>query len=85
MGVGVTAPQPPGAKHHCARPGVPCAMNTTEMRTNFGAWIVSSSPLILAMDLRDSAALNAVWPFLSNKEAIGEWPPSEHVRFLTCT
>ena len=70
LSVGVTAPQPPGAKNHCEKPGVPCRMNLTEMRTNFGAWCITSAPLILAMDLRDSAMLDSVWPIVSNKEAI---------------
>jgi hypothetical protein len=71
LAVGVTAPQPPGALHRCAQPGVPCAMNLTEMRTNFGGWAIMSSPLILAMDLRDAAELDAVWPIVSNREVIG--------------
>jgi hypothetical protein len=61
LSVGVTAPQPPGALHHCAAVGVPCQMNLTEMRTNFGAWCIVSAPLILAMDLRDTAELDHVW------------------------
>ena len=61
LSVGVTAPQPPGALHHCAAVGVPCQMNLTEMRTNFGAWCIVSAPLILAMDLRDTAELDYVW------------------------
>ena len=38
LSVGVTVPQPPGAKNICKKPGVPCEMTLTEMRTNFGAW-----------------------------------------------
>ena len=45
-------------------------MNLTEMRTNFGSWAVMSAPLILAMDLRDKAMLDAVWPVVSNREVI---------------
>ena len=41
-----------------------------EDRTNFGAWCVVSSPLILSYDLAD-AALNArVMPIVTNKHAI---------------
>eukprot|EP00664_Eupelagonemidae_sp_cell27_P009095 gene9095-2126_t len=40
------------------------------MRSHFGAWCVVSAPLVLAMDLRDGAELDRVWPILSNTEAI---------------
>jgi len=68
--VGVTSPQPPGAKHHCATTHDPCSVNFTEMRTNFGAWCIISSPLILAMDLRNTEMVDLVWPIITNREAI---------------
>jgi len=67
--VGVTSPQPPGAKHHCGTPET-CFLNITEMRTNFGAWCILSNPLILAMDLRNTTMLDRVWPIITNREAI---------------
>lgn len=74
LAVGVTAMQPPGVPQgrRCDKgPGAPpCGMDSTEQRTHFGAWCIVSAPLVLAMDLRDSAALDAAWPVLSNKEAI---------------
>jgi hypothetical protein len=41
-------------------------------------WCVTSSPLILGLDLRDAASVDAVWPIITNKEAIDvnrAWPP----------
>ena len=68
--VGVTAPQPPGALHHCATPTVPCEMNETEWQTHFSAWCIVSSPLILGMDLTDSGMLERVWPIITNREVL---------------
>jgi alpha-galactosidase len=68
--VGVTAPQPPGAKHHCESATNPCFMNVTEWRTHFAAWSIISNPLILSMDLRDTKQLDLVWPIVSNRHAI---------------
>ena len=41
-----------------------------EDRTHFGAWCVTSSPLILGYDLRDGATTDRVWPVIANTEAI---------------
>mmetsp|Transcript_11182 Transcript_11182/g.33380 ORF Transcript_11182/g.33380 Transcript_11182/m.33380 type:complete len:439 (+) Transcript_11182:269-1585(+) len=41
-----------------------------ESRTHFGAWCVVSSPLMLGLDVTDADRLDAVWPILSNAEAI---------------
>jgi hypothetical protein len=68
--VGVTAPQPPGAKHHCQSATDPCQMNVTEWQSHFGAWCIVSSPLILGLDLTDQATLDLAWPVLTNTEAI---------------
>ena len=70
LAVGVTEPQPPGAKHICSTATARCSLNWTEMRSNFGAWCVISNPLVLAMDLRNKSALDWVWPIISNREAI---------------
>lgn len=70
LAVGVTVPQPPGAKHHCESATDPCFLNFTEMRTNFGGWCIISNPLVLAMDLRDTETLDSVWPIITNREAI---------------
>ena len=41
-----------------------------ENRAHFGAWCVTSSPLILSFDLVDSTVLKGVWSIISNTEAI---------------
>ena len=41
--------------------------NLTESKTHFGGWCIVSAPLILGMDVTDSANLDAVWPIISNK------------------
>ena len=42
----------------------------SEDRTHFGAWCIVSSPLILGHDVNNEAAVNEIWPIISNKEAI---------------
>lgn len=49
--------------------GVP-VLNFTEARTHFGAWCIVSSPLILGLNLSDTANLAIHWPIISNAEAI---------------
>lgn len=44
--------------------------NLTESKTHFGGWCIVSAPLILGMDLTDTSNLDAVWPIISNKEAV---------------
>lgn len=44
--------------------------NFLEDRAHFGAWVITSSPLILGYDLNDEAITDKVWPIISNKEAI---------------
>eukprot|EP01052_Picozoa_sp_SAG31_P047927 SAG31_NODE_9803_length_1225_cov_1.129663_3_plen_75_part_00 len=68
--VGVSAPQPPGALHHCASKTDPCQLSAIEWQTHFSAWAINSAPLILGMDLRDSQALDAVWPVIANREVL---------------
>ena len=46
------------------------ALAFAESCTHFGAWCVSSSPLVLGLDATDTDRLAAVWPVLSNTEAI---------------
>ena len=41
-----------------------------ESRTHFGAWCVVSSPLLLSTALADDATMDAIWPIVSNTEAI---------------
>lgn len=46
------------------------ALTFAEARAHFGAWCVVSSPLVLGLDVRDDAVMNANWPIISNTEAI---------------
>lgn len=39
-------------------------------RAHFGAWCITSSPLVLSFDLRDDARLDRAWSVIANKEAI---------------
>ena len=54
---GPGGPQDPGLTH-------------AETRTHFGAWAIVSSPLVLSHDVTNSKVMDAVWPLISNKEAI---------------
>ena len=46
------------------------ALTIAEARAHFGAWCIVSSPLVLGLDVRDDAVMDAVWPIISNTEAI---------------
>ena len=46
------------------------ALTFAEARAHFGAWCVVSSPLVLGLDVRDAAVMDANWPIISNTEAI---------------
>ena len=62
--------------------------NVTEDRTHFGAWAVSSSPLILGFDATDSAIMTRVWPVITNKEVLAvsqSWAGSAGRRVHACT
>jgi alpha-galactosidase len=50
-------------------PGEP-GLTTIESRSHFGAWCVVSSPLILSHDLNNATLTAAIWPIISNQEAI---------------
>jgi alpha-galactosidase len=41
-----------------------------EDRSHFGAWVITSSPLILGNDLNNESLTDKIWPIISNKEAI---------------
>jgi len=41
-----------------------------EDRAHFGAWVITSSPLILGYDLNDEATTDKVWDIITNREAI---------------
>ena len=39
-------------------------------RTHFGAWVITSNPLVLGYDLSDDVINDRVWDFVTNQEAI---------------
>jgi len=41
-----------------------------EDRSHFGAWVITSSPLILGYDLNDESITDKIWDIISNREAI---------------
>jgi hypothetical protein len=41
-----------------------------EDKTHFAAWAVTSSPLVLGLDLTDKDKLDQVWPVIANLGAI---------------
>ena len=48
-----------------------------ESRSHFGAWCIVSSPLYLSTALTDGLTLDAIWPIVTNREAI-------HVNQMWC-
>jgi alpha-galactosidase len=41
-----------------------------EDRSHFGAWVITSSPLILGHDLNDEKVTDKIWDIITNREAI---------------
>lgn len=41
-----------------------------EARSHFGAWCIVSSPLTLSHDVNNDTVMDAIWPLISNKEAL---------------
>merc|ERR1712091_438403 len=62
--------------------------NFYEDRSHFGAWCITSSPLILGYDLNDESITDKIWEIIANKEAIAvnqAWAghPGRQVKVLT--
>ena len=62
-------PTPDALEVGCTRQGT-LGRNFTEARSHFGLWSVTSSPLILGVDLRDKDAVDFAWPIITNKKAL---------------
>jgi alpha-galactosidase len=45
-------------------------LTPAETRTHFAAWCIVSSPLTLSHDLTNDTVVDAVWPVISNREAL---------------
>eukprot|EP00039_Didymoeca_costata_P021705 m.345237 g.345237 ORF g.345237 m.345237 type:complete len:764 (+) comp25973_c0_seq1:95-2386(+) len=48
----------------------PSFENIHSWRAHFGAWAITSSPLILSFDLTNKTKLDKVWDFITNREAL---------------
>eukprot|EP01116_Phalansterium_solitarium_P025514 TRINITY_DN97_c0_g1_i1.p1 TRINITY_DN97_c0_g1~~TRINITY_DN97_c0_g1_i1.p1 ORF type:complete len:472 (-),score=162.89 TRINITY_DN97_c0_g1_i1:242-1501(-) len=59
-----------GCAHGPGGPNDP-GLSFVEARSHFGAWCVVSSPLILSHDMNNNTISDAIWPIISNTEAIG--------------
>ena len=53
----------PGGKND---PGLTLA----ESRTHFGSWAIVSSPLTLSHDVNNDTITDAIWPIITNTEAL---------------
>ena len=42
----------------------------SEARAHFGAWAITSSPLVLGLDVRNATVMDGVWDIISNREVI---------------
>jgi len=45
-------------------------LSREEMRTNYAAWAIVSSPLILSTDINNETIMDIIWPIIANREAI---------------
>jgi hypothetical protein len=45
-------------------------LNFTQAQTHFFAWCIVSSPLTLGMNVTDQANIDAIWPIITNTEAL---------------
>jgi alpha-galactosidase len=59
-----------GAKPASWYASAPGQLAVIESRTHFGAWCIVSSPLILGLDITDSARVDSIWDIVTNREAI---------------
>jgi alpha-galactosidase len=58
-----------GCAHGPGGPSDP-GLSYTEARTHFNAWCIVSSPLTLSHDLTNDTVQDAVWPIITNTEAL---------------
>ena len=60
-------------------------LNASENRAHFGAWAITSAPLVLGLDLTNKSAVDAVWPIIANPEALAvntDWAGESGTRFF---
>ena len=61
---------------HCLQLEVGNLPSLEENRGMLGAWIITSSPLILSFDIRDHDKMDLIWDLITNKEAVSEHVPN---------
>ena len=57
--------------------------NATEDRSHFGAWVISSAPLILGFDASEREAVERVWPTITNHEVLAVSQSYTYLLYLT--
>mmetsp|Transcript_19333 Transcript_19333/g.31793 ORF Transcript_19333/g.31793 Transcript_19333/m.31793 type:complete len:457 (-) Transcript_19333:1017-2387(-) len=60
--------------------------NFEEDRAHFGAWVITSSPLILGHDMANETTMKRIWPIISNKRLIEinqAWAGTPGALFMT--
>ena len=70
---GETAIFRPGSREYeelAAREPLPPVLNFVENRAHFSMWTVLSSPLTLSLNFSNTEVVDAVWPIITNTEAI---------------
>lgn len=50
---------------------LPPVLTLAENRAHFSMWTILSSPLILSLNFSDTPVVDAVWPIITNTDAIG--------------
>jgi hypothetical protein len=64
---------PPGSPAYealAAAAPLPPVLDFTENRAHFSMWTIMSVPLVLSLNFSDATVIDAVWPIISNSEAI---------------
>lgn len=63
-------PGTPAYEALASRAPLPPVLNSIENRAHFSMWCILSSPLTLSFDFADTDVVDAVWPIVTNTEAI---------------
>ena len=72
----------------CVVPGLhknESGLTWLESRSHFGAWAVTSNPLILGLDVRNDTTMDLMWPIIANAEVLAvnsAWAGASGTRVL---
>ena len=64
-------PESAAYRELAARTPLPPVLSFVENRAHFSMWTILSSPLVLSLNFSDAAVVDAVWPIITNTDAIG--------------